>query len=326
MRQFPIIVLLLALALLTAACGGAVEAPGVEVTETVAPTVPPVVTDTPSATDTAEPTATAEPIDTVEPTETAAPTETVAPTETPTETPQETTESVAPPEGAADLDEPEAILIEAPGNTSRVVSPVRVTGEADSTFEQTLVVRIVTIDGDELVEEPAMINAELGERGPFEVEVPFEVAEEVQAWIQVFSTSARDGGITHLSSVAVTLAPDGEADIAEASRPTGESERIIIDSPQNGDTIEGGVVTVTGRGLASFEQTLVVELLNEAGEVIMMEPIIVDAPDLGQPGFFEAELTYEVGEETPARVQVRDPSPAFGGDVHLSSVEVFLAP
>lgn len=326
MRQVPVIVLLLAVALLTAACGGAVEAPGVEATEPVAPAEPPVATETPAATETAQPTETAEPTNTVAPTETAAPTETVAPAETPTEAPQETTESVAPPEGAADLDEPEAILIEAPGNTSRVVSPVRVAGEADPTFEQSLVVRIVTIDGEALVEEPAMIGAELGERGPFEVEVPFEVGEETRAWIQVFSTSARDGGITHLSSVAVTLAPDAEADIVEASRPTGESERIIVDSPQNGDTIEGGVVTVTGRGLASFEQTLIVELLNEAGEVIMMEPIIVDAPDLGQPGFFEAELTYEVSAETPARIQVRDPSPAFGGDVHLSSIEVFLAP
>ena len=83
---------------------------------------------------------------------------------------------------------------------------------------------------------------------------------------------------------------------------------------------------VTGRGLASFEQTLIIELLNEEGAVIEMQPLNVLAPDLGQPGTFTAQFAYSVGETTPARLVVRDPSPAFGGDVHLASVEVFLAP
>lgn len=321
MRRFSAVALLMVITLLLAACGGDVEGPGLEATDTAEPTEAPAPTATPAATGTPQAT------DTPEPTETVAPTETATeppPTEPP---PTETSVAVAPEPGeAADLDEPEAILIEAPGNTSRVTSPVRVAGEADPTFEQTLVVRIVSIDGQELVQAPATIAADLGQRGPFEVEVPFEVQDEVQAWIQVYATSARDGGITHLSSVAVTLAAEGEPDIVEATRPTGEFERIIIDSPENGDTVEGGIVTVTGRGLAGFEQTLVVELLDEAGGVIEMQPIIVDAPDLGQPGSFEAELAYSVSEETPARVQVRDPSPAFGGDVHLTSVELFLAP
>lgn len=313
MKQLPTgAVLLSILLLLSVACGGQVEAPGPEATATAAPTA------TASATGTPQPTAT------VAPTE-AAPTATAAsPTEPP---PTETVPALGPGTGeGVQLDRPEAILIQAPGVTSRITSPVRVAGEADPAFEQTLVVRIITIDGEQLVEEPAVIVAELGERGPFEVDVPFAVQEETEAWIQVYSASARDGGVTHLSSVAVTLLPGGEDEIAAATHPTGDFERIIIDSPQNGDALSGGVVTVTGRGLAGFEQTLIVELLDESGQVIAMEPIIVDAPDLGQPGTFTAELAYDVGAETPARIQVRDPSPAFGGDVHLSSVEVTLAP
>jgi hypothetical protein len=93
-----------------------------------------------------------------------------------------------------------------------------------------------------------------------------------------------------------------------------------------GETISGGTVTVTGVALASFEQTLVVELLDEAGQVLTLEPVIVNAPDLGQPGPFSIALPYEVAGSMPGRVVVRDPSPAFGGDVHLASVEVTLAP
>jgi hypothetical protein len=153
--------------------------------------------------------------------------------------------------------------------------------------------------------------------------VPFNVQEEVQAWIQVFASSARDGGITHLSSVAVTLLPEGPTNVMEA---TPQPERIVIDQPVAGDVVEGGMLAVSGRGLAGFEQTLIAELLDATGEVIAMEPIIVEAPDLGQPGPFETELIYSVDAPMPARLQLRDPSPAFGGDVHLSSVEIRLEP
>ncbi|HSM57434.1 MAG TPA: Gmad2 immunoglobulin-like domain-containing protein [Candidatus Sulfomarinibacteraceae bacterium] len=246
------------------------------------------------------------------------------PTATATSPPTEAAPTLAPEQQAAEealITEEEAILILEPGPGSRVTSPLRITGEADPTFEQNLVARIVDLEGQELTLAPTIIDAELGQRGPFEFELPFEIEEEQQAFIQVYATSARDGGITHLASMGVTLAPSGEEEIVPV---TPHPERIVIDEPAMADTISGGVVTVSGRGLASFEQTLIVELLDAEGEVIDSQPIIVDAPDLGQPGEFSAELSYSIEETTPARVLVRDPSPAFGGHVHLASVEVTL--
>lgn len=303
MKRLSVFISLAILLLALPACGGEAE-----------PTAP-------AATNTITPTATAlPPTATPEPTETTAPTATATPPP-PTATATATTvpDTAAPPL----IDETEAILILTPGNGSRVTSPVIVSGEADPTFEQSLVARLVTIDGEELVMEPGIIAANLGQRGPFEIEVPFNIQEEVQAWIQVFASSARDGGITHLSSVAVTLQPEGPVEVVEA---TPQPERIVIDQPAAGDVAEGGTLVVSGRGLAGFEQTLIVELLDASGEVIAMEPIIVNAPDLGQPGTFETELTYSVDAPMPARLQLRDPSPAFGGDVHLSSVEIRLQP
>lgn len=308
MKYFSLLILSFVLTVTAIGCTQEVEAPAGETPQATAPVA------TGSATETAlasTPTL-------------AAATETAPPTEPPaseTPSPTETATVVVEPGAPGEIDEEEAILILAPGVNSRVTSPVRVAGEADPTFEQSLAVRIVTIDGETLVTEPAMIAAELGERGPFETEVAFEVAEDTQAWIQVFATSARDGGVTHLSSVGLVLAADGEADIVEA---TPQPERIVIDSPEAGETISGGSLTVSGRGLASFEQTLIVELLDEEGRLITSTPLIVDAPDLGQPGTFEATLTYELSGSMPARVVVTDPSPAFGGEVHVSSVEVVL--
>lgn len=229
-----------------------------------------------------------------------------------------------PSEAAAGVAVEEAILISQPGPGSRIVNgPLQVMGVADPTFEQNLVIRLLLADGTELAVTPTTIQAELGNRGPFAVEIPFTVTDEQQAFVQVYATSARDGGITHLASVGLTLADSGEEQIVLVEP---HAERIQISQPALGDTISGGTVTVAGEALASFEQTLVVELLDEAGEVLSSQPIIVAAPDLGQPGLFSIELSYEVAGSMSGRVVVHDPSPAFGGDVHLASVEVTLAP
>ena len=244
----------------------------------------------------------------------------------PTPAPADTTVPLPPTEPVvtATPAQPEAILIQQPGPGSRVAGPVRVSGMADPTFEQSLVVTILTADGTALATVPTQIGADVGQRGPFAVDVPFNVSAEQQGYIQVYAISARDGGVTHLSSVGVTLLPPGGA--AAIQPVTEQPEQVIIQQPAVGMTISGGTVRVAGFGLASFEQTLLVELLDESGQVIASAPIIVAAPDLGQPGPFNADLSYSVSTGQAGRVQVRDVSPAHGGNSHLSSVEVRLEP
>jgi hypothetical protein len=217
----------------------------------------------------------------------------------------------------------ESIMILTPGPGSRVTSPVTVAGEADPTFEQHLLVRVLQADGTLVTQMPTIIQAELGQRGPFSVELPIDLDSEQNIFIQVLSDSARDGNVTHLSSVGVTFTPAGPAEINEREP---YPEQIHISQPQTGATVSGGSVHVTGFALASFEQTLVVEVYDEDGDVIASEPVMVQAPDLGQPGPFEAHIEYSLSTAGPGRIVVRDESPAFGGDAHLSSVEVSLEP
>jgi hypothetical protein len=289
--------MLLSLGLLAAACQPAT--PGV--TPTAAATDTPI----PQPTQTAIEPATATP----DPSPTAAVTFTPEITETsPAATPER-------PE--------EAILLLEPGPGSRVTSPIRVSGVADPTFEQNLVVRIVSADGEELAQTPTTIQADVGQRGEFEVEIPLDLSEEANIFIQVYSTSARDGGTLHLASTGVTFTPTGPEDIV-TRQP--EPEQIAIFQPMPGETVSGGVAHVEGFGLASFEQNLVIEVQDAQGNVIGSQPVIVEAPDLGFPGSFSADVEYTLTEAGPGRIVVRDPSPAFGGDVHLSSVEIDLQP
>jgi len=218
---------------------------------------------------------------------------------------------------------PEAILILEPGPGSRLVSPLRVAGMADSTFEQNLVVRILLDDGSQLAQIPTTIQSELGQRGEFQVEIPFSVSGEQQAFIQVYSSSPRDGGITHLASTGVLLADTGPADIRLIEA---HPEHIQITNLAPGDSLNGGVAHVEGVALASFEQTLVVDILGEDGSVLGSQSLIVDSPEWGQPGPFQVDVAYSVTTSGAGRVVVRDPSPAFSGDVHSASIEVKLNP
>lgn len=100
----------------------------------------------------------------------------------------------------------EAIVISQPLLNSTVTSPVHIEGVSDPTFEQTIQFQVQGEDGRVLGQGYTTIEANLGARGAFAVDIEFTppVTRE-QGRIIVFTTSPRDGGITHLSSVEVTL-------------------------------------------------------------------------------------------------------------------------
>jgi hypothetical protein len=243
------------------------------------------------------------------------------PTQPPAETSAPATES-AP---VTDERPEEATMILEPGPGSRLTSPFTIRGVADPTFEQTLIARLVDSSGTVLTEQPLMIQSPLGARGPFEGQIDFIVSEETNVFVQVYATSPRDGGITHLETVGggITLIPEGSQQVVERDP---YPERIMIYGPQNGQQISGGVVPVEGFGLASFEGTLVLALYSASGAELDLQAIIVKAPDMGTPGPFSGELSYSITEPMPARLVVRDPLPTGNGVNHIASVELRLLP
>jgi len=186
-----------------------------------------------------------------------------------------------------------------------------------------LVVRVILDDGTVLQTVPTTIQADVGQRGPFTVDVPLAVSEERQAFIQVCASSPRDGSITHLNSTGVTLLAAGQPGVVPV---TPYPERIVIHQPVWNATVSGGIVHMEGWALASFEGTLIVDVLDEAGKVIGTQPLIVNAPDAGEPGPFSADVPYTVAVQSPGTIVVRDPSVVFLGDVHRASVTVTLEP
>jgi hypothetical protein len=214
-------------------------------------------------------------------------------------------------------------MILEPGPGSRLTSPIHIRGIANPTFEQNIVVRILLVDGTELALQPTTIGADLGERGPFEAEIPFTIAEEQNALIQVFDQSARDGEIIHLATVGVTLALSGPEDI-KAFNPHPEDIHII--QPELGEVLSGGMVHVEGFGIGSFEGSLVIQVIDAEGMIVGLHPVIVDSPEMGVPGPFSADVAYAAGVEGPGRIVVVDPIPVFDGLSHIASVEIIFGP
>lgn len=255
-------------------------------------------------------------------------------TSTPT-LPDVATSEPLPSETAANEGPAEAIYISSPGSSSMVVSPLEVAGQADPTFEQNLVIAIYAEDGTQLALAPATIQADLGYRGPYSLELEFSVESQQAGRITVYSTSARDGGIIHLNSVDVVLLPSGSSQI---STNTEELESILIESPANGDRVSGGVIQLSGFSDYYFESNLGMVLCGPGGSgapdelcgtednALARGAVTIQAPDVGQPGPFSAEINYSVMEPTPARLLLYATSPRDGGLIHVSSVNLELAP
>jgi hypothetical protein len=230
---------------------------------------------------------------------------------------------------------PEAILILAPGLNSSILSPVQIGGEADSTFEQNLIAKVTGENGLSIGMKSTTIQAEMGKRGPLSVEVPFKVTRDQPGRVAVWSSSPKDGGLVHFSSIEVNLLASGSAKIL-SSQP--QFEPLVITSPAAGAVFSGGKLHLEGWSAAVFENTLSVVLCGEGGNgqsepfcgtvdnVLARLSTTINAPDVGQPGRFSLDITYKVTTPVNGRVAVYFTSSRDGGLLHLTSMPVMLKP
>lgn len=165
---------------------------------------------------------------------------------------------------------------------------------------------------------------EIGQRGPFSGEVTFAPpAEPVPGRIAVFMISARDGHIEHLASVPVTLLPDGAT--PNVITADVHLEAIAIHSPEPLTNHTGGSIHVSGYAAPTFEQNLVIEVLDSEGQTVGEVATII-ASSMGEWGPFEAEVSYTVTAETPGALCVTDYSAADGNIVHRNCLNITLSP
>jgi hypothetical protein len=115
-------------------------------------------------------------------------------------------------------------------------------------------------------------------------------------------------------------------------------ERLEIQVPEHLGAVSGGTLHLEGFSEYVFENALVRALCGEGGSgapepicgtddnVLATGTAMVQSPDVGLPGPFEADLAYTVAGPVRARLAVYATSPRDGGLVHLATREVQLSP
>lgn len=254
---------------------------------------------------------------------------------TPTPSPATATSAPAATQPLPPNSGTEKIFIQMPGSGSQVVSPLLVEGIAGPTFEQHLGVMLTDISGSTLGKEAAIIQADIGEAGPFNISLEFIISEDRPGRISVYHQSVRDGGLVHLANAPVTLLASGEPALLVEENGV---ETIQIYEPVFLVEIVGGTLEVSGFSEYFFEGNLSVAVCgNQAGgEVDLVcgttENLIgegyatIESPDVGLPGPFHGSVSYAVEGATRGRVVIFALSPMDGQIEHLSSVEVMLNP
>jgi len=99
-----------------------------------------------------------------------------------------------------------AILVENPLPFTRLSSPIHATGAAN-TFEATFQYELKDAAGKVLAKHFAMATSGTGERGTFDLKIPFAVAQEQPATLTVYEESAATGKRINQYAIPLTLAP-----------------------------------------------------------------------------------------------------------------------
>lgn len=110
---------------------------------------------------------------------------------------------------------------------------------------------------------------------------------------------------------------------AENSPSLGVTPEISVQTPRAGDLVAGSI-QVSGRARA-FENTILLKLIDGAGNVITQKPVTFYAPDAGQFGDFNSTLLLPIGiTATNLTLQVFEVSAKDGTHLHEVDVPLIL--
>jgi len=169
---------------------------------------------------------------------------------------------------------------------------------------------------------------------PIAFEVPYDESQVNESLMYVVDATIEDGGgnplfVTRQNFPVITLGnPTSEVEVlveAAGDAPPAASVFITIEAPQSGAILDiGQPVRVSGQGGGLPEGNVVVQALDQNGNVLAEQPTIVDAPDAGTGGQgpWAVELNIDVEPGTPGQIYAFSPSPADGSMMAEAAVNV----
>ncbi|GAP15574.1 hypothetical protein LARV_03365 [Longilinea arvoryzae] len=266
----------------------------------------------PAVAETATPQATVPPAEILPPTDGPTPTKTPWRRRTPTITP-----TPQPPEAV--------MFIHRPGLFSKVKSPLTINASAMTGADGMVWVELIGEDGRDLFQTRLNFSAYTGRSISIAPEITFELQAPAELARLVISTRDQFNRISALTSTDLILIQMGDDQIFQSGY---SRAAYIVRAPLEGQVISGGVLQVTALVRPVNENPLILELVDEQGNVVGSTSLDLVFPtgDLSHTPF-DVAIPYTVSQQTDARLVLRQESTGrIPGTVALTSLELTLQP
>lgn len=234
-------------------------------------------------------------------------------------------EGYAPPTLAVNSTYPEAIIkIYRPGDLSRVVSPFRVVANVQPGLHNKVRVQLLGEDGRTLVDTtqtviplPGLTTANLV------IELSFTTPAVAEAGRLLVSVTDDLGRLSSASSVNLILLSQG---LTELKGYGDLRENLVIQQPAEGETIKGGVMTVSGLVRSGNDLPLTLELYDELGVLVGEGSADIVYSYERNYQLFIGEIEYKVSRATSLRLVVWASGTRIPGMAYLASRVVSVKP
>jgi hypothetical protein len=214
------------------------------------------------------------------------------------------------------------ITINSPGEGSRVLSPIRVVINLANRNTGTLHIELRGVDGRLIARQVKALEGE-SPLGPLVIDLKFEISTPFEVGRLLISQKDEHGRLVDLNSVDLTLLSEGGSRLMPAESI---SQMIVIQQPISGETVTGGMLTVTGMTRLRPYQPLRVELITEDGKVVGHRLASFGSNSLVGYSTFAAEVPYSITQTTPIRLIVFQDGGLISDKRYLSSIEIILNP
>ena len=211
------------------------------------------------------------------------------------------------------------------GPYSKVISPIIPESIISPGQNGRIYIDLIGEDGREISKEVINYYNYIGQHFGIAPEIEFKIDAVAETGRLVISSVDRYDRTMWLTSVDLILLQLGKNQITP---PQDFTEPYIIRSPEEGETIQGGMLQVRGSAKILNKNPLLFDCIDDQGNVIASGEVTIHASIDGISHIpFEAYLPYQVTDATNVRLSIRQESASrLPGTISLSSFEITLAP
>lgn len=213
------------------------------------------------------------------------------------------------------------ILAPVNGAVLNIDEPINVNGMGSGLPEGNVVVEALDQAGNVLAQQATIINAPnagTGGAGPWVVELQVVTESGTPGSIRAYSTNPADGSVMAEAMVQVVFGEGSVQSFIQINEPVDGSE-VDISAP----------IVVSGNAGGLHEGTLVVQIVDQNGNVLAEQPATINAPDAGTGGSGPWQVEIQVQQVqaeagTTGTVRAFSKSPAGDDVVAEDQVQVVI--